>query len=325
MNTATHLLADLEAKAAAGQPFTRAEAERVLSAVDLVSVGVIGESARHARTGDTVTFGRVLQVSGDGLSGAGSGLQTARDRRQAAEEGQQGAAGRRPLAGEIRIVGRPKTLTEAVEWTRAVVAQAPQAVVTGFSLADLFELVHRDFAQLRAAGEALHAAGLAAVAEVPVDRFDSTDDLVHAVEASTAGGLRVWRATVEQADTAARLDLIQRAADLQTRTSTLRAFAPLPRRDPADLPSTGYDDVRTIAVARVVCTSIPLIQVDWPLYGPKLAQVALAFGANDIDGIDPGDAPDLGPRRAPAEDIARQIRAASGVPVERTGRYEPRV
>jgi 2-iminoacetate synthase ThiH len=318
MNSATHLLADLEAKAAAGQPFTRAEAERVLNAVDLVSVGVIGESARRARTGDTVTFGRVFQATGDRRQATGDG-------RQATGEGRQDGGDALRAAGEIRIVGRPETLTQAVEWARAIVAQAPaHAVVTGFSLADLFEFVHRDFGQLRAAAEALHAAGLEAVAEVPLDRFESTDQLVRAVEASTAGGLRVWRATVEQAEASERLDLIERAADLQARTSSLRAFAPLPRRDPAGLPSTGYDDVRTIAVARLVCAAIPLIQVDWPLYGPKLAQVAIAFGANDIDGIDAADSQELGPRRAPSEDIARQIRAASAIPAERTGRYEPR-
>jgi aminodeoxyfutalosine synthase len=325
MNTATHLLADLEGKAAAGQPFTRPEAERVLNAVDLVSVGVIGESARRARTGDTVTFGRVFQAAGGRLQVPGDGPQATGDGQQATGNGPQATGDALRAAGEIRIVGRPESLTQAVEWARAVVVQAPaQAVVTGFSLADLFELVHRDFGQLRAAGEALHAAGLEAVAEVPLDRFESTDQLVQAVEASTAGGLRVWRATVEQADASERLDLIERAANLQARTNSLRAFAPLPRRDPADLPSTGYDDVRTIAVARLMCAAIPLIQVDWPLYGPKLAQVAIAFGANDIDGIDTADAQELGPRRAPSEDIARQIRAASAIPAERTGRYEPR-
>jgi 2-iminoacetate synthase ThiH len=73
-----------------------------------------------------------------------------------------------------------------------------------------------------------------------------------------------------------------------------------------------------------MCRSISLIQVDWPLYGPKLAQVAIAYGANDIDGIAAVDPPDLGTRRSPREDIERQIRAAFATPVERNGRYETR-
>jgi aminodeoxyfutalosine synthase len=95
----------------------------------------------------------------------------------------------------------------------------------------------------------------------------------------------------------------------------------LPRFDPVDTPSTGYDDVKTIALARLRCPASLLIQVDWPLYGPKLAQVALAYGAGDVDGVAAVDRSNLGPRRSPAEDIARQIRAAGGTPVERDGRF----
>ena len=86
-----------------------------------------------------------------------------------------------------------------------------------------------------------------------------------------------------------------------------KEFAPLPREDVPEQPSTGYDDVRTVAVARLVCSGIASIQVDWPLYGPKLAQVAIAFGADDIDGVAAIDALNLGPRRAP-----RRKRSSTG-------------
>ena len=65
--------------------------------------------------------------------------------------------------------------------------------------------------------------------------------------------------------------------------------------------------------------------MDWPLYGPKLAQVALTYGADDIDGVSAAPAdPAMGTRRAPVPEIERQIRAAAGTPVERSGRYERR-
>ena len=135
------------------------------------------------------------------------------------------------------------------------------------------------------------------------------------------GGLGAWRATIDRAAADARLDLIERAVVVQRETNALKAFAPLPRTEDEASPSTGYDDVRTIAVAAVMCPSIPHIQVDWPLHGPKLAQVAIAYGANDIDGIAPADTLDQGPRRSPREDIERQIRAAFAVPAPRDGRY----
>ena len=50
----------------------------------------------------------------------------------------------------------------------------------------------------------------------------------------------------------------------------------------------------------------------------------VAYGANDVDGIAAVDTLNLGPRRTPLEDIARQIRAAGAVPVERDARYQVR-
>ena len=77
-----------------------------------------------------------------------------------------------------------------------------------------------------------------------------------------------------------------------------------------------------MAVSRLVCRAIPSIQVDWRLYGPKLAQVALTMGADDLDAVRPDDDQSLGPRRAPLEEVRRNIRAAGYEPAERTGRFE---
>jgi 2-iminoacetate synthase ThiH len=67
---------------------------------------------------------------------------------------------------------------------------------------------------------------------------------------------------------------------------------------------------------------VPAIQVDWARHGPKLAQVALLFGASDLDRVSPSDAAPLGHRRAPLEEVERNIRAAFLQPVERDGRFE---
>ena len=65
---------------------------------------------------------------------------------------------------------------------------------------------------------------------------------------------------------------------------------------------------------------IPSIQVDWPLYGPKLAQVGLIVGADDIDGVVASEPGTLGPRRTALEDRGN-IRAAGLEPVERDGQF----
>ena len=279
---------------------TRAEAEALLADPDLLAVGMKGEEARKAQTGDRVTYGRVL------LIGASAG---------------DGATGD---AGEIRIVGKPASLDEAVTRVHDAKPLAGTLPLTGFSLADLLSLAGNDHLALADAAKALRDAGLESVAEAPLDGLGDTENVVEVIRAVQHGGLHVWRATIDRASVQARLELIERAATAQSETGAFQAFAPLPRLDPMDTPATGYDDVRTIAVARLMCGTIPSIQVVWPLYGPKLAQVAIAYGANDIDGIAAADDMTLGARRSPKEEIERQIRAAGATPAARDGRYEIR-
>lgn len=290
---------DLEARAARGDAFTRADAGRVMACPDLVTVGVLGETARKATHGDTVTFCRVARITGEALP---------------AERGD---------AGEVRIDRAPASLDEARAAVRAARTFAAGAPLTGFSLGDLLALAGGDHLVVADAARALRADGLEALA-APLDRLGDTENAIEVIRAAAHGGLGVWRAVVDQSSAGTRLDLIERAAAIQAATGVFRAFAPLARLDPRDTPSTGYDDVRVIAVARLVCRSIPSIQVDWSQYGPKLAQVAIAYGADDLDAVSPVDVLQLGHRRSPAEDVRRQITTAFAVPAERTGRFEPR-
>jgi aminodeoxyfutalosine synthase len=80
--------------------------------------------------------------------------------------------------------------------------------------------------------------------------------------------------------------------------------------------------VKRVALARIIVDNVPSIQVDWTLYGPKLAQIALTVGADDIDAVSPDEAGIEGRRRAPLEEIRRNIRAAGQEPIERNGRFE---
>jgi aminodeoxyfutalosine synthase len=120
----------------------------------------------------------------------------------------------------------------------------------------------------------------------------------------------------------ARIPTLMLARALQSVAGGFKAFAPLPRKMSVSAPSTGYDDVKHVALARMLVDNIESIQVDWALYGPKLAQVALTVGADDVDNVAAMDAGTLGTRRSPIEEIRGNIRAASLDPVERNGRFE---
>jgi aminodeoxyfutalosine synthase len=264
---------------------------------DIISLGMLADDLRRQRHALNTTFVRVADVAAD--TGAPTAI----------------PAG----AGEVRIVGAPATRAAAVDRVRQVTAQAQGRVVSAFSLADLEVLAAGDGVTLRALLEELHAAGLEMVAEAPFDRLQ---DPRRSVEEVNISGLALARLTVHQSPSPDRLPLLKAVADLLRAVAVIRAFAPLPRRTNSAAPSTGYDDVKHVALARVIVDNVPSIQVDWSLYGPKLAQVALTVGADDVDAVSPDAETTEGRRRAPLEEIRRNIRAAGQEPVERNGRFE---
>ena len=79
-----------------------------------------------------------------------------------------------------------------------------------------------------------------------------------------------------------------------------------------------------VALSRILVQNVSTIQVDWDLYGPKLAQVALAFGADDLDSVSAADDQSQGQRRSPVEEIRRGIKAAGFEPLERDARFQLR-
>lgn len=278
-----------------GRPLTEADARVILSTHDLIAVATLADEVRRQRRGASTTFVRVLDVHVDAVP---SSLPAA------------------VSAGEIRIIGERASAADALAAVRAVSAVAGKTPVTGFSLAHLGSLASSHDSFVRMCHE-LKAAGLAAVAEVTMDGTDQIDALAAAVRAAREGGLSVLRMTVAAIAERQQIPVIEGARALQQACGGFKAFAPLPRVMPASSPTTGYDDVKQVALARLMLAGIESIQVDWSLYGPKLAQVALTMGADDVDAVAAFDASDLGHRRGALEEIQRNIRAASLEPVER--------
>jgi aminodeoxyfutalosine synthase len=265
---------------------------------DILHLGMLADEARRAKHGARTTFVRVADVP------AAPGTEIVVP----------------PSAGEIRIIGSPSNLAAAIARVRDVAARANRTALSGFSLADLERLAAREQTTLRALLEELRAAGLELVAAAP---FDQLQDARRSVEEVNISGLALARLTIEQLPSTDSVALFKAVADLQRGVAVIRAFAPLPRRVNPAVPSTGYDDVKRVALARIIVDNVPSIQVDWALYGPKLAQVALTVGADDVDAVSPVDESAEGRRRSPLEEVRRNIRAAGLEPIERNGRFDP--
>lgn len=299
----------LAERVARGEPLQLADAGALLDSYDLIAIGMLGDEVRRHMHGTRATFVRVFEIHSDTVP---SSLPS------------------RITAGEFRIIGRPTTSDAAVTAVRAVRALAGAVPVTGFSMDVLLPLVATPSARQNLFSE-LKGAGLDAIAEVAVDEAEEVGD---AIAQAREAGLVVTRLTVRSlgvqddlngADATAdsRVRFIARARELQRTIGGFRSFAPLPRTMPVTSPTTGYDDVKQLALARLLVPEIASIQVDWALYGPKLAQVGLTVGADDVDSVAAVDAGMLGPRRTALEEIRRNIHAAALEAVERDGLFRP--
>ena len=279
----------IASRAVAGESLTQAELEE-LDAVDVLSLGMLADDVRRSRVGATVGYTRVIEVGPSGLP--------------AAEE----LTTLLPLCGEVRMVALGDSLEATADSIRDVRAAIGPAIrLTGFSLADL---VARAWA-LDEASAALKAAGLDAVADAPIDMVTPAD-----VAAVRGAGLGVRALTVQQPSGEGRVALITRVRAFVDGSSDAPPFAPLPREQSVTAPTTGYHDVRVVALARIGLPNVATIEVDWQQYGPKLAQVALTFGANHLDRVSLVDDATLGRRRTSLEDVRRNIAAAGFTAVE---------
>jgi aminodeoxyfutalosine synthase len=120
---------------------------------------------------------------------------------------------------------------------------------------------------------------------------------------------------------------------LQDETGGFVAFIPLAFHPEntglAHLPKpTGFTDLKTIAISRLLLDNFDHIKAYWIMLTPRVAQIALRFGADDIDGTVAEEKiyHDAGATTAqftPRAQLERLIREAGRVPVERDTLYRP--
>ena len=124
------------------------------------------------------------------------------------------------------------------------------------------------------------------------------------------------------------LDMLRQAQD---ETKGFLAFIPLsfhPRNTELSQLSrtSGVDDLKNIAVARCFLDNFPHIKAYWVMIGQKLSQIALSYGADDVDGTVKEE---IITHRAGAEteqamsrgQLLRLIREAGRIPIERDTLY----
>jgi hypothetical protein len=269
---------------------------------DILTLGMAADEARR-RTSPQVTYLRVHVLNPSELTSA---------------------APVPDAASEVRLHELPSSFVDAITIVRALRVHAGPRRVAAFSMADIEERVRGGWGSLSEVLTGLVAAGLSDVAELPVDLLD---DLSHSIRGLTAAGVQPRRVTVSHPVGDRKVELLERVCACRSQAGAVFYISPLPRHAPRDRPTTGYEDLRMIALARLALQPLAeagqrtCVEVDWSLYGPKLAQVALTFGADHLDAVPATSDASLGPRRQAVADVERNIRAAGFEPQE----YRPTV
>jgi len=130
-----------------------------------------------------------------------------------------------------------------------------------------------------------------------------------------------------------KVDHLIQLRTLQDQTGGFLTFIPLafhPKNTPMESMglslTTGYDDLKVLAVSRLMLDNFDHIKAFWIMIGHKLAQVSLSFGVDDLDGtvVEEKIAHDAGAQTGQylsKPDLVNMVKAAGRVPVQRDTLY----
>jgi aminodeoxyfutalosine synthase len=232
-----------------------------------------------------------------------------------------------------------------LELLRAVKRERPEIHVKAFTMVELDQIAKVAKKPLEAVLPELIEAGLGSVpgggAEVFSERVRkntyhlkiSGDEWLGIARKVHNAGLRsnctMLHGHIETVEE--RVDHLDRLRRLQDETKGFQTYIPLSfhpeNSEMADVPGpTALDELREIALGRLMLDNIPHIKAYWILMDVAVAQTALSYGADDVDGtvVEEHIYHDAGattPQRVQREELVQWIRDAGRIPVERDTLY----
>ncbi|HEY0866689.1 MAG TPA: cyclic dehypoxanthinyl futalosine synthase [Fimbriimonas sp.] len=239
----------------------------------------------------------------------------------------------------------PKLKIEYYEGIFAkILERYPSVILHALSPAEIIYIAHISRLSLRDTLGRLKAAGLHSIpgagGEILVDRVrkiiapykDTTDEWLECMRTAADLGLRSTASmmfghveTVED-----RVEHLGRIRDLQDECNPFRAFVtwsfqPEETNLPIERKASGFDYLRTLAVSRIFLDNFDNLQLSILTQGPKVAQAALKYGANDFGSvmIEENVVSAAGNKFIlSAEEFERLIQGAGYEPRRRNTRYE---
>lgn len=343
-------------KVFAGQRLTFEDGVALYQSADILAVGWLANWVREKMHGDTTYFNVNRHINPTNVCVAACRLCAFGRKKDAPgaytmaleEAWERAAQGYSEAVTEFHLVGglHPDLQLEYfLDLIRGLKERFPKVHVKAFTMVEIAFLAKRSKLTIRETIQKLKDAGVDSMpgggAEIFADRVrhiicDHKIDGEEWLETARIAhqlGLRsnatMLYGHVENDED--RVDHLLRLRALQDETGGFQTFIPLafhPDNTALDhLPRTsGLTDIRQIAVGRLMLDNFAHIKAYWQMMSAKIAQIALRFGADDIDGTvieekiyhDAGAETPQGMRRA---DLMRLIAEAGRVPVERDTLY----
>ena len=252
-------------------------------------------------------------------------------------------------ATEIHMVGglHPRwNLKNYTHTIQLVKSTAPDIHVKAFTAVELDWLARRERKTVSEIMLALREAGLGSFPGGGAEIFSApVRDLICDTKLSGEGWIDIHRQAHNLGfktnctmlyghieDVQHRVDHMMRLRELQDETKGFQVFIPLsfqPDNNQLGISkfTYGVDDLKTIAVSRILLDNFQNIKTYWIMTGREMAQTALQFGANDVDGtvVEEKIANMAGSQNgmtSPLDLLLETIRKADRSPVERSTTYE---
>lgn len=343
-------------KAAHGKRLTRDEGLALFESGDLLALGYLANTAKKLRVGDSAfyIYNQHLNYSNVCINGCAfcafgkpEGHPDA-FRLSVAEAVEKVAERRDEPIRELHIVGGLDPglpFSYYVELIGELKKARPRAHIKAFTAVEIAHMAHISRSSTREVLAELKAAGLGSLPGGGAEVFSPrVRKKLCPKKLSAEGWLRVHREaheiglstnatilyghieTIEE-----RIDHLIALRELQDETGGFMALIPLAfhpenTRLSHIAPATGFDHLKTIAISRLMLDNFPHIKAYWVMLSTKLAQVALAFGADDLDGTIMEEkithmAGGRSEQSQTRDGLRRLIRAVGLTPVERDTFY----
>lgn len=351
-------LSDILEKVKNGERLSREDGIRLMNSNDLLTIGYMADIVRKRKNGDNTYFivnrhinhTNICKVRcklcafGVDEDNKNSYLMSLDEVENKAKEVQN------TRCSELHIVGgcHPDLkLDYFEEMLRRVKAVLPNAIIQAFTAVEIDHFAVTEEISVEEVLKRLMDAGLESlpgggaevfstrVREKICEKKISGDRWIEIHEAAHKLGMKT-NATMLYGHietTEERIDHFIKLRELQDRTNGFLTFIPLafhPQNTQLEelnlSKTTGYDDLKVLAIARLMLDNFDHIKAYWVMLGLKIAQVSLAFGVDDLDGtveeekITHSAGGDTGQAVSKAQ-LVNVIKTAGRTPIERDTLY----